>query len=105
MPRVKYKALYLHQLQAAGENLDRAKRAERDLDRIRQALAPFGQTVLASYEAPTKENQLEGIGIGLVPHEYVAVEAFFWAHETRAHLDVNGGWTQLLWRGRKVVQL
>jgi hypothetical protein len=105
MARTAYKALYLHQLQAAGENLDRAKRAERELARVRAALAPYGEGILSHFQAPTKENELADIAIGLPPHEYVAAEAFFLAGERLMSPHDIGSWTQLIWRGRRVMQL
>lgn len=99
MTRKSYKALYLHQLQAAGENLDRAKRAERRLAEITKALAPYGREILETLTAPEPGN-----AIGLPPHQWEAARAAM-DGERRFEGDLDFGWRCYSWKGWPLARL
>lgn len=94
MTRPKYKALYLHNLQAAGENLDRAKRAEQELARLRSVLSTVGEDILLSHDGGSDPIELPPLG-------FECSRAFMEAHQRCGY--ENGGFSQnYTWRGRPV---
>lgn len=98
--RPRYKDLYLHQLQAAGEERDRANAAERELARLTSVLAKHGRQVLSEF-SPNNTGPIE-----LDPLEYECATAFI---ESNARIsDIYWhkvlGMTFYTWRGRQLIR-
>jgi hypothetical protein len=100
-PRPKYKQLYQEAMSLANQEKGRADNLRHRLAHINKSLASFGRRTLMSYG----ECEDISIAIGLLPHEYVSVEAFmetdlrYTASEAD---DYYYGFKRLTWRGRPI---
>lgn len=101
--RLSYKTLYLEQRAARIREGERALRAERKLERIRKAIAPYGEEVLQGFQLPA--GHINARPIELSSHDYVCVEAFF---DCNLRAGVNEadpiGYSTMTWRERPIIE-
>lgn len=112
MTRKSYKSLYLHQLQAAGEERGRAECAERELAKLRAVLASAGERVLRGSEVLGIPGSIEapgGVtteGIFLPPVAFECAKAYIASHDRFvAESQDYGMYFDYVWRGKRLIAL